>query len=95
VKTHDLSPERNYLIINHPHGILSNGAYINFATEATGFAQLFPSITPFLATLEGVFWIPVVREYVMSVGEYNKTFHSVIRAPTQISSDSHSLLEED
>ncbi|XP_073918798.1 diacylglycerol O-acyltransferase 2-like protein 6 isoform X2 [Castor canadensis] len=68
VKTHDLSPERNYLIINHPHGILSNGAYINFATEATGFAQLFPSITPFLATLEGVFWIPVVREYVMSVG---------------------------
>ncbi|XP_055461097.1 diacylglycerol O-acyltransferase 2-like protein 6 [Psammomys obesus] len=68
VKTHDLSPKHNYIIINHPHGILSFGAFINFGTEATGFSKLFPSITPYLATLEGIFWLPAVREYVMSKG---------------------------
>nr|XP_004661041.1 diacylglycerol O-acyltransferase 2-like protein 6 [Jaculus jaculus] len=68
VKTHDLSSKHNYIIANHPHGILSYGAFINFATEATGFSWIFPSITPFIATLEGIFWIPIVREYVMSMG---------------------------
>ncbi|XP_006170030.1 diacylglycerol O-acyltransferase 2-like protein 6 [Tupaia chinensis] len=68
VKTHDLSPKHNYIIANHPHGIVSYGVFINFATEATGFSQIFPSITPFLGTLEGIFWIPIVREYVMSMG---------------------------
>ncbi|XP_040851889.1 diacylglycerol O-acyltransferase 2-like protein 6 [Ochotona curzoniae] len=68
VKTHDLSPRHNYIIANHPHGIVSYGAFINFATEATGFAKMFPSINPSLATLEGIFWIPIVRDYVMSMG---------------------------
>ncbi|KAM4799063.1 diacylglycerol O-acyltransferase 2-like protein 6 [Urocitellus parryii] len=68
VKTHDLSPKHNYIIGSHPHGIFSYGVFINFATEASGFAQIFPSITPVLATLEGIFWIPIVREYVMSMG---------------------------
>ncbi|KAM4818640.1 diacylglycerol O-acyltransferase 2-like protein 6 [Thomomys bottae] len=68
VKTHDLSPKHNYIIGSHPHGILAHGAFINFTTEATGFSHLFPSITPFLLTLEWIFWIPLVREYVMSLG---------------------------
>ncbi|KAM5290799.1 diacylglycerol O-acyltransferase 2-like protein 6 [Glossophaga mutica] len=68
VKTHDLSPNHNYIIANHPHGIFSYGVFINFATEATGFARLFPGITPSLGTLEGIFWWPVVRDYVMSMG---------------------------
>ncbi|KAF6389887.1 diacylglycerol O-acyltransferase 2 like 6 [Rhinolophus ferrumequinum] len=68
VKTHDLSPKHNYIIANHPHGIVSYGVFINFATEATGFAQIFPDITPSVGTLEGIFWIPIVREYVMSLG---------------------------
>ncbi|XP_048191332.1 diacylglycerol O-acyltransferase 2-like protein 6 [Perognathus longimembris pacificus] len=68
VKTHDLSPKHNYIIGNHPHGMLSHGAFINFSTEATGFSQIFPSITPFLATLKWIFWIPLLREYVMSLG---------------------------
>ncbi|XP_049727648.1 diacylglycerol O-acyltransferase 2-like protein 6 [Elephas maximus indicus] len=67
-KTHDLSPKHNYIIANHPHGILSYGAFINFATEANGFSRIFPAIIPSLGTLEGVFWIPIVREYVMSMG---------------------------
>lgn len=101
MKTHDLSPKRNYIIANHPHGIVSYGIFVNFATEATGFAQLFPDITPYVGTLEVTFWIPILREYVMSMGEYKKSFHSLtyLGAPTPISPDSqsnvHSLLEED
>ncbi|KAL0588961.1 Diacylglycerol O-acyltransferase 2-like protein 6 [Plecturocebus cupreus] len=68
VKTHDLSPKHNYIIANHPHGVFSFGVFVNFATEATGIARIFPSITPFVGTLEGIFWIPIVREYVMSMG---------------------------
>ncbi|XP_044793389.1 diacylglycerol O-acyltransferase 2-like protein 6 [Bubalus kerabau] len=68
VKTHDLSPRHNYIIASHPHGVLPYGTFINFATETTGFARIFPGITPYVATLEGIFWIPIVREYVMSMG---------------------------
>ncbi|KAM5197659.1 diacylglycerol O-acyltransferase 2-like protein 6 [Hipposideros larvatus] len=68
VKTHELSPKNNYIIANHPHGIVSYGVFINFATEATGFAQIFPGITPSVGTLEGIFWLPIVRDYVMSLG---------------------------
>ncbi|KAJ8793421.1 hypothetical protein J1605_003700 [Eschrichtius robustus] len=68
VKTHDLCPKHNYIIANHPHGILSYGVFIIFATEATGFAQILPAITPYVGTLEGMFWIPIVRDYVMSMG---------------------------
>lgn len=85
MKTHDLSPKHNYIIVSHPHGILAHGAFINFATEATGFSRIFPSITPCLATLEGIFWIPIVRDYVMSMGEYKKSSPSEIqlKMPTQ------------
>lgn len=29
------------------------GIFINFATETTGFARIFPAITPYIATLKG------------------------------------------
>ncbi|KAK2509118.1 hypothetical protein MC885_015435, partial [Smutsia gigantea] len=30
--------------------------------------KILPAITPSLGTLEGIFWIPIVREYVMLMG---------------------------
>lgn len=95
MKTHDLSPKHNYIILSHPHGILSYGAFINFATESTGFSRVFPSITPFLATLEGIFWIPFVRDYLMSLGKYNKSSCSEfeLKMHTPIIPDSHSVIE--
>lgn len=93
MKTHDISPEQNYIIANHPHGIVSYGVFINFATEATGFSRIFPGITPSVGTLEGIFWIPIVREYVMSMGEYKKSFHSLtyLRALAPVSPNSPHL----
>ncbi|XP_078736324.1 diacylglycerol O-acyltransferase 2 [Lampetra fluviatilis] len=66
VKTCDLSPSRNFVIGYHPHGVMCIGAFINFCTEATGFAQLFPGIHPYVATLAGNFRIPLYREYLMA-----------------------------
>jgi hypothetical protein len=62
-KTADLDPTHNYLIGYHPHGIISIGAYINFATNGTGVHQLFPNIRMQLCTLVGQFWTPFRREW--------------------------------
>ncbi|XP_004694511.1 PREDICTED: acyl-CoA wax alcohol acyltransferase 1 [Condylura cristata] len=68
VKTKDLSPEHNYLMGIHPHGLLTYGAFCNFCTEATGFSKIFPGITPYLATLSWFFKIPLIRDYLMAKG---------------------------
>ncbi|XP_007507676.2 diacylglycerol O-acyltransferase 2-like protein 6 isoform X1 [Monodelphis domestica] len=68
VKTCELSPSHNYIIGSHPHGIFSQGAFCNFATEATGVAQIFPGIVPSLITLERFFLFPIVREFLMAKG---------------------------
>ncbi|KAG9348625.1 hypothetical protein JZ751_002365 [Albula glossodonta] len=68
VKTHHLSPNRNYIFAYHPHGIFCFGAFCNFGTEVNGFSKKFPGIQPFVTTLAGNFWFPIVRDYLMSVG---------------------------
>ncbi|XP_068918472.1 acyl-CoA wax alcohol acyltransferase 1 [Petaurus breviceps papuanus] len=68
LKTKDLSPEHNYIMGVHPHGILTFGAFCNFCTEATGFSTIFPGITPHLATLSWFFKIPFIRDYIMAKG---------------------------
>ncbi|KAI4545339.1 hypothetical protein MG293_005605 [Ovis ammon polii] len=68
LKTKDLSPEHNYLMGVHPHGLLTFGAFCNFCTEATGFSKIFPGITPHLATLSWFFKIPFIRDYLMAKG---------------------------
>ncbi|XP_007441137.1 2-acylglycerol O-acyltransferase 2-B-like [Python bivittatus] len=68
VKTSELDPSRNYLFGFHPHGVLVAGAFGNFCTEATGFSQLFPGLTPHLLMLPFWFKVPFFRDYIMSGG---------------------------
>ncbi|XP_051900532.1 diacylglycerol O-acyltransferase 2-like [Pristis pectinata] len=68
VTTAKLSPKKNYILGYHPHGIMSFGAFCNFCTEATQFSRVFPGITPHLATLKGLFRLPIYRDYLMSSG---------------------------
>lgn len=56
------------MLAYHPHGIISFGAFTNFATEATGFSELFPGIKPSLLTLTSNFKIPFYRDFIMSLG---------------------------
>ncbi|XP_029029637.1 2-acylglycerol O-acyltransferase 3b isoform X2 [Betta splendens] len=68
VKTAELSPNKNYILGSHPHGIMCVGAFSCFSTEGGGFAETFPGVRPTLAILAGLFRIPLFREYIMSAG---------------------------
>ncbi|XP_036404153.1 2-acylglycerol O-acyltransferase 1 [Megalops cyprinoides] len=68
IKTVDLDPKHNYLFGFHPHGVLVAGGFGNFCTEASGFATLFPGLTPYLLMLPFWFRVPFFRDYIMSGG---------------------------
>lgn len=67
-KTAELSPNKNYILGCHPHGIMSAGAFSCFTTESCSFAELYPSVRSSLAILAGLFRIPLFREYIMAAG---------------------------
>lgn len=67
-KTCDLPPDRPYIFGYHPHGIISLGAFCNFATEATGFEEKFPGIDLRLLTLTANFRIPFYGFYLSLMG---------------------------
>ncbi|KJZ79071.1 hypothetical protein HIM_01222 [Hirsutella minnesotensis 3608] len=67
-KTHDLPPNRKYIMGYHPHGIISHGAWAAFATNALGFADKFPGITNSLLTLESNFRLPFYRDWILAMG---------------------------
>ena len=75
IKTADIDHSKNYIFGYHPHGIMSHGAFCSFATEGTGFSKIFPGFQPFLAVLEGQFWFPFHRDYLMTSG---KIFSNII-----------------
>ncbi|XP_032474802.1 acyl-CoA wax alcohol acyltransferase 2 [Phocoena sinus] len=77
LKTHDLSPSLNYILACHPHGLMSHSCFGHFATEKSGFSKIFPGITPYILTLEAFFWVPFLREYVMSTGACSVSQSSV------------------
>ncbi|XP_075448804.1 2-acylglycerol O-acyltransferase 2 [Ascaphus truei] len=68
IKTADLNPNQNYVLGSHPHGVLVAGAFTNFCTEATGFNDLYPGITPYLLMLPLWFRAPFFRDYIMTGG---------------------------
>ncbi|KAI9674266.1 MAG: diacylglycerol O-acyltransferase 1 [Trizodia sp. TS-e1964] len=67
-RSQELPPTRKYIFGYHPHGIISHGAFAAFATEALGFAQLFPGITNTLLTLDANFRLPLYRDYALAMG---------------------------
>ncbi|XP_003738944.1 2-acylglycerol O-acyltransferase 2 [Galendromus occidentalis] len=68
VKTAELPADRNYIIGYHPHGIMSFGAVVNFATEGTKFSEVFPGIVTHPLTLRMNFLFPFYRELPLLYG---------------------------
>lgn len=64
----DFSGERPVLMGYHPHGILSFGAQVNFATDCTGWSEKFPKLQPRLATLNMNLKMPFLREVIGRLG---------------------------
>ncbi|XP_037084214.1 2-acylglycerol O-acyltransferase 2-A-like [Pollicipes pollicipes] len=77
VKTCDFSPDENYLVGSHPHGVLCAGAFCNFCTEGNDFSGTFPGITPHMLTLEGNYSQPFYRELFMATGGVAATKRSM------------------
>jgi len=77
IKTAQLDPSKNYLICSHPHGILCFGAVGAFLTEGCGFSESFPGINPHLLTVEGQFWWPGCREFLMLGGACSVSKRSI------------------
>ncbi|KAK0383313.1 hypothetical protein NLU13_9226 [Sarocladium strictum] len=67
-RTHELSPKKKYIFGYHPHGIISHGAWLAFATNALGFSEQFPGITNTLLTLDSNFRLPFYRDWVLGMG---------------------------
>ena len=81
VKTEAISPKRSYVFGYHPHGVISMGALINFATFATGFDKLFPGINAHVLTLAGNFRVPFQREWILWMGicdASRETCHNIL-----------------
>ncbi|KAM5476352.1 diacylglycerol O-acyltransferase 1 [Microsporum canis] len=67
-RTVPLPPTRKYIFGYHPHGIISHGAFVAFATEGLGFSRLFPGITNTLLTLDSNFRLPFYRDWALAMG---------------------------
>uniref|UniRef100_A0A1I7ZL11 diacylglycerol O-acyltransferase n=1 Tax=Steinernema glaseri TaxID=37863 RepID=A0A1I7ZL11_9BILA len=78
VKTAELSPEHNYIVGSHPHGILSFGIFGTFCTEGAGFSQTFPGIQPFVATLNANFYAPFRKELMTCHGLISAAKESIM-----------------
>lgn len=76
-KTVDLPPDRNYIMGYHPHGIISVGAFVNFATNSTGFPHLFPGIQHRLCTLAPNFKVPFLATVLLSLGTISVSRESI------------------
>jgi 2-acylglycerol O-acyltransferase 2 len=83
VKTVDLPANKNYLFGCFPHAIIGCGLFANFATNATGFNELFPGIRSKMCTLSYHFYVPFFRELTLSWGMMSAKYASIKNALSQ------------
>lgn len=67
-KTVDLPANQNYIFAAFPHGVLSTGCFLSFATDTTGFSTRFPGIRSRVVTLDFHLIVPFFRELIFSWG---------------------------
>ena len=69
VKTAELDPGRNYLLGNHPHGVVCFGALGVFANSSLKVEEkVFPGINFNLLTLREFCGVPGLREAALASG---------------------------
>uniref|UniRef100_A0AC34RDE0 Acyltransferase n=1 Tax=Panagrolaimus sp. JU765 TaxID=591449 RepID=A0AC34RDE0_9BILA len=77
VKTAELSPNHNYIIGCHPHGILGISTFANLGTDATGWSKTFEGIFPRLCTLPSQFYFPFRRDLATASGIISSSANSI------------------
>ncbi|KAJ9080287.1 diacylglycerol O-acyltransferase 1, variant 2 [Entomophthora muscae] len=68
LKEAELSPDNNYIFGYHPHGIIALGGFANFASNGTGFSELFPGLQVHMLTLNLNFMVPFYRDFILFIG---------------------------
>ncbi|TPX34485.1 hypothetical protein SmJEL517_g02923 [Synchytrium microbalum] len=68
VKVAELDPSRKYVFGYHPHGVISIGAWVTFATNALDIETIFPGVRFRFLTLSSNFNIPLVRDWILALG---------------------------
>ncbi|KAJ3412817.1 Diacylglycerol O-acyltransferase 2 [Chytridiales sp. JEL 0842] len=68
VKTADLPTDKNYIFMNHPHGVYCLGTFANVTGNPRVFNKLYPGIKLRPTTLKINFALPVFREFLLSMG---------------------------
>ncbi|CCW70963.1 unnamed protein product [Phytomonas sp. Hart1] len=61
-------PEKNYIFLYHPHGVLSFGALLNFALDVNHTSEALPGVRIHLQTLKFNFFIPFFRQVLLLLG---------------------------
>lgn len=64
----DFAGDRPVMMGYHPHGILSFGAFLNYGTDVTGWAEKFPKLTARLVTLNMNMRFPILRSIIIRMG---------------------------
>lgn len=59
---------KRYLFGYHPHGIIAMGALAAIGTDGAAWSRKFPGIPTRLLTVANNFYLPIHREYLLSVG---------------------------
>ena len=81
VKTAELDPDKgNYLLGNHPHGLLCAGAFASFGTDGAGWSKIFPNLIPSLLTLQVFHQAPGIRELFVHTGDNMKLIYAISRS---------------
>merc|ERR1712224_575225 len=81
IKTVEIESNRSYVFGYHPHGVISMGALVNFATYATRSDTLYPGVNVHVLTLAGNFKVPFQREFILWMGicdASRETCHNIL-----------------
>jgi len=68
IKTVDLPPDRNYMMLYHPHGVICMGANCALSTNCCDFEDVFPGIHRSGVTLKMTFCAPFYRDWLLMMG---------------------------
>ncbi|XP_065225545.1 2-acylglycerol O-acyltransferase 3-like [Planococcus citri] len=68
VKTAEIPPNTTYLFASFPHGFLCYGPSTNIMSDVNQFDEAFPGLNPYLATLNGNYYAPFMRDFYLLWG---------------------------
>jgi 2-acylglycerol O-acyltransferase 2 len=80
VKTCDLDPTKHYIMLYHPHGVISLGANLALNTNGCDFESVFPSLERAGVTLNEAFHAPLLREWSIRLGYIGPNKHTLREA---------------